>query len=124
MESREGEGHARAAWEAVFGAPPGGREVRRIPGVSTWARNATAELLGFWMLWHIHGGFDGLERFGMHRATIFRKVARFRSVFGEHPDSFELPGITFDLEAYWAGAAAAEQLRRERLQQGGSSSAH
>ena len=49
-------------------------------------------------------GFEGLQRFGYSEATIYRKVKRFRRVFGEHPDVFDFPGITIDYEAYWADA--------------------
>ena len=35
-----------------------------------------ADLFGFWLLWHLEGGFEGLERLGMNRATIYRKINR------------------------------------------------
>ena len=44
----------------------------------------------------------------MARTTIFRRIKRFRLLTGFHPDEYELPGITVDLEAYWAGADADE----------------
>ena len=116
MESREGEGRARKAWEEVPGSAKYAAPVS-LPVVGALARTWTEELLGFWLLWHIHGGFDGLERWGMNRATIYRKAGRFRQVFGEHPDVFEMPGIKVDVKAYWAGAAEAagrmSQLRQE-----------
>ncbi|MFL5736414.1 MAG: hypothetical protein ACJ76P_03640 [Actinomycetota bacterium] len=58
------------------------------------------DLVGFWLMWHLEGGFDGLERLGMHRATIFRKVSRFRKFFGDHPDEFRFPGVSIDLRKY------------------------
>ena len=33
-----------------------------------------SELIGFWVAWHLAGGFTALEEGGWHRATIFRKV--------------------------------------------------
>lgn len=107
MESKEGEGRARRAWEAVPGTAKGAAPLS-LPVVGAMARGWTEEALGFWLLWHIEGGFEGLERFGMHRATIFRKIKRFRQAFGEHPDAFELPGVTLDVAAYWAAAAPSE----------------
>jgi len=104
MESREGEGRARRTWEAVPGTAKLSSPVS-LPVVGAIARSWTEELLGFWLTWHIKGGFDGLERWGMNRATIFRKVARFRKTFGAHPDVFELPGVTIDVRKYWAEAA-------------------
>ena len=62
------------------------------------------DLIGFWVMWHLYGGFEGLEEFGMHKSTIWRKVARFRKITGSHPDVYQMPGITIDPKAYWAGA--------------------
>ncbi|MHB1974402.1 MAG: hypothetical protein ACYCR4_08980 [Acidimicrobiales bacterium] len=116
-ESREGEGRARATWDAVPGSSKYTTPIS-LPIVGAIARSRTEELLGFWLLWHIHGGFDGLERWGMNRATIYRKVGRFRQAFGEHPDVFVMPGIALDIKAYWAGAADAAgrmaQLRQKQ----------
>jgi hypothetical protein len=67
-----------------------------------------SELIGFWVAWHLAGGFDNLERGGWHRATIFRKVRRFRAAFGSHPDEYVFPWIDLDLTAAWA----AEITRR------------
>ena len=78
-------------------------------------RQVNEDELGFWLRWHIRGGFDGLERYGMHRATIFRKIHRFRQHFGVHPDVFELPGITIDVKAYWEGAAEAYARQEEAV---------
>lgn len=114
MASREGEGRAKAAWEAVKGNSKYSK-IQRLPLIGNLALRQIEELLGFWLLWHLHGGFDGLERFGFNRATVFRKVARFRTVFGMHPDVFEMPGIEVDVAAYWAGAAeAAGRMNRAR----------
>lgn len=118
MPSAEGRGRARAAWDAyarltnkvlnpVLGAPIGLLAKRYSVAVVN-------DLVGFWLLWHLHGGFEGLEKMGMGRTTIFRKVKRFRQLFGEHPDEFEFVGVNVDFKAYWAGAAEAE-AKRKRL---------
>ncbi len=60
-----------------------------------------AELIGFWVAWHRAGGFVGLELGGWHRATIYRKIRRFRSRFGSHPDEFRFSWVTLDLERAW-----------------------
>lgn len=103
-ESPEGKGRARRAWDAYAkGLLPISQPIGKV-----WARKATTEMVGFWVLWHVYGGFEGLhERYGMHPATIWRKVAKFRLAFGVHPDEFDFPGITVDPVAYWTGAAAA-----------------
>jgi len=118
MPSAEGRGRARAAWDAyarmtnklldpVIGAPV--EALAQRVGVAV-----TSDMVGFWLMWHLHGGFDGLLRMGMARTTIFRKVKRIRHLFGQHPDEFEFPGVTVDFGAYWAGAAEAE-AKRKRL---------
>ena len=56
-----------------------------------------AELIGFWVAWHKAGGFAGLESGGWHRATIYRKVRRFRARFGTHPDEYRFEWIRLDL---------------------------
>jgi len=66
-----------------------------------------SELVGFWVAWHLAGGFANLERGGWHRATIFRKVRRFRAAYGAHPDEYVFPWIELDLSAAWS-----EQLSR------------
>lgn len=113
-DTPEGKGIAKRAWETYAAATEKafGPILHPIidpvmdPAVRKLARNWTADLLGFWTLWHLYGGFEGLKRFGYHEATIYRKVKRFRRVFGAHPDEFTIPGITVDPEAYWAAAGS------------------
>ena len=61
-----------------------------------------AELIGFWVAWHQAGGFASLELGGWHRATIYRKIRRFRARFGAHPDEYRFSWITLDLERAWS----------------------
>ena len=60
-----------------------------------------AELIGFWVAWHKAGGFGGLEAGGWHRATIYRKIRRFRARFGTHPDEHRFEWIKLDLRRAW-----------------------
>ncbi|WCO65287.1 hypothetical protein PO878_12340 [Iamia majanohamensis] len=77
------------------------------PVATAVARNWTMEMVGFWVCWHIYGGFEGLqENLGMHKSTVWRKVAKFRRTFGAHPDEFVFPGITIDHESFWRAAVA------------------
>ena len=102
MESPEGKGIARRAWDAYAGA------VTRVskPAVEPLARKIAApvamDLMGFWLAWHLEGGFEGLRRLGMSRASIYRRVRLFRATLGMHPDEFGMPGVTLDIEAYQA----------------------
>ena len=123
MPSVEGHGRARAAWDAYVKAankladPVIGKSLDGA--IRRYAVGAVEESYGFWLLWQIHGGFEGLQRLGMARTTIFRRVKRFRQLTGFHPDEYDLPGITVDLERYWAGAAEAlerDNQARARLQ--------
>lgn len=107
-ETPDGKGRARAAWDAYA------RTVNRVTlpvlepvitaAATRIAATQTADLVGFWMLWHLHGGFEGLVELGMHPTTVWRKVKRFRTVFGTHPDEFEMPGVTIDVGVYWDDA--------------------
>jgi hypothetical protein len=60
-----------------------------------------SELIGFWVAWHLAGGFANLERSGWHRATVFRKVKAFRNRFGAHPDDYRFSWIRLDLHKAW-----------------------
>ena len=104
----EGRGHARRAWEAYSKGVRKVSEPILVPAGNVVAREWILDLLGFWMLWHLYGGFEGLERFGFHRSTIYRKVSRFRQTFGAHPDEYEFPGVTIDPKAYWTAAKKAK----------------
>ncbi|MCK5890525.1 hypothetical protein [Aeromicrobium sp.] len=100
MPSAEGHGIARQAWESYE------RRAHKIldPGVrvlfGSYAANKVADLIGFAVLWRLEGGFEGLEKLGMSRASIYRKIAACRKYLKMHPDEFELPGVTIDFEAY------------------------
>jgi hypothetical protein len=82
------------------------------PMAEAYARRATSDLIGFWVLWHVYGGFEGLEqRYGMHKSTIWRKVAKFRKAFGAHPDEYRFKGITLDTPSFWAAAMADAKIK-------------
>jgi hypothetical protein len=65
-----------------------------------------AELIGFWVAWHKAGGFVGLEAGGWHRATVYRKIRRFRARFGAHPDEHRFEWIKLDLRRAWTDELA------------------
>jgi hypothetical protein len=104
-DSPEGRGKARAVWDAYVGGVRWAVE----PTAKRVARAYTMELVGFWVCWHLYGGFEGVQdAFGMHPSTIWRKVARFRKTFGAHPDEYVFPGIEIDTVSFWKAAAAPE----------------
>lgn len=121
MNSPEGAGLARArwrefkrsipeaAWDAAYG---GGSPIEAFPEElrpqleqmitdEIRAARERSELIGFWVTWHLAGGFENLEDSGWHRATLFRKVKRFRDEFGAHPDEHQFPWLDLDSYRYW-----------------------
>jgi hypothetical protein len=105
METPEGRGIARRAWEAYAGAVTKATTPALRPLVKKYAAGSIVDLVGFWAIWHLEGGFEGLLRMGMSRASIYRRIKLFRLAFGAHPDEFEMPGISLDLAAYRDGWA-------------------
>ena len=109
MPSAEGKGIARRAWDAYE------RQVKRAvePGVkvlfSGYAVNKVADLIGFCVVWQLEGGFEGLEKLGMSRASIFRKISACRRYLNMHPDEFDFPGVSVDFAAYRAHVDAAQR---------------
>lgn len=71
---------------------------------------------GFWLAWQIHGGFEGLVNLGMHPSTVWRKVKRFRTTVGVHPDEYQMPGVTIDVEAYWEAMRAAAEAKADQVE--------
>jgi hypothetical protein len=111
MESPEGKGIARRAWDAYASA------VTRVsrPAVEPVARKlavpAAMDLTGFWLLWHLEGGFEGLRRLGMSRASIYRRVRLFRATMGVHPDEYHMPGVDLDIAAYHGGRGSPKSRK-------------
>ena len=75
-----------------------------------------SELLGFWIAWHLAGGFANLQEAGWHRATIHRRIRRFRARYAQHPDEFTPGWLTLDLEKVWE-QKIVEALHPEPLEE-------
>jgi hypothetical protein len=123
MDSPEGRGHAYGHWAGFHHAIPDEVLVEaydntrptNIEDFDESIRDDIAaavlddsELIGFWVAWHEAGGFANLERGGWHRATIFRKLRRFRSRFNAHPDEYDFSWITLDLTRTWSDQLTAK----------------
>lgn len=116
MPSPDGLGKAKNNFQKVWAAyvkalEPATKALE--PALSAMARPVaqvlTFDLFGFWLAWHLEGGFEGLQRprpggLGMSRSAVYRRVSMFRRMTGKHPDEYSVPGITVDVEAYWADA--------------------
>jgi len=111
METPEGRGIARRAWEGYVAVVGKVASPALAPLVRMYAAGSICDLVGFWAVWHLEGGFEGLQRLGMSRASIYRRIKLFRIAFGAHPDEFEMPGITLDLVAFRKGW---EQKKQEK----------
>ncbi len=116
MPSPEGEGRAKhaleAAWDSYFAANKAVNKplLTVFPGLKSLLRgyvNSTMfDLFGFWVLWRLVGGFEGMQTaLGMSRSSVYRRISQFRAAFGEHPDVYEFPGVTVDVEAFVRGMA-------------------
>lgn len=112
--SPDGQGIAKRAWDAYVAAVrPISDPLAKVlvPLLLPVARGATFDLLGFWVSWHLLGGYEGLQKhLGMSRSAVYRRITAFRKAFGEHPDVYRFPGITLDVDAFVeAGAEAAQK---------------
>ena len=106
MQSVEGKGRARRAWDAyvvtsnkVFG--PALHPLIE-PAAKKIGATVAADVFGFWLIWQLEGGFEGCQRMGMSRSAIYRRIKLFRSLTGFHPDEYEMPGVTIDVATYLA----------------------
>ena len=108
MPTPEGHGIARSNWRKAWDAYVRGvnRTVTPVfepvldPAARKIAGKLTSDAVGFWLMWHLEGGFEGLQRVGMSRSGIYRRIGNFRRIFKAHPDEFEFPGVSIDLEKY------------------------
>ena len=100
MESPEGAGWRGRRGRATRPRSAGWRRRRSSLLARELAAGTIVDLVGFWAVWHLEGGFEGLQALGMSRASIYRRIKLFRVAFGAHPDEFEMPGITLDLVAF------------------------
>ncbi len=104
MESADGKGIARRAWDAYVKKTNQlvgpALDPLLLPAAEKIGGAVAVDVFGFWLAWHLEGGFDGLRRMGLSRSAIYRRVKIFRSLTGFHPDEYSMPGVTIDLAAY------------------------
>ena len=100
MQSPEGKGIARRAWDSYVKAID--PVVRPFAGflAEKMTPPVALDLAGFWLLWHVEGGFEGLQRLGMSRSAIYRRISLFRRIFGVHPDEYQMPGVELNITKY------------------------
>jgi hypothetical protein len=103
MPTAEGHGQARSRFQQAWTAYENAVRPAIEPAGRWVAGRVTEDLVGFWLIWHLHGGFEGVQKLGMSRSAIYRRIKLFRRYFGAHPDDYEMPGVTIDVEAYLRG---------------------
>lgn len=102
MPSPDGLGVAKRGMQAVWAAYAKAVKPLVAPLAEPLALGMTYDLIGFYVVWHMHGGFEGLQRdLGMSRSAIYRRLSLFRRVFKAHPDEYVMPGLGLDVAAYW-----------------------
>ena len=114
--SPDGQGVAKSAWARAWGAyvnavRPVSKAIEPVvlPLMRPVAVATTFDLVGFWVAWHTCGGFEGLQtNLGMSRSGIYRRVSAFRTVFGEHPDTYQLLGVHVDVQEVVDAATTAD----------------
>ena len=84
MDSPEGRGIARARWEETREGQSGSRAADvGLNRLERWAAAPVVlDLAGFWVMWHLRGGFEGLREMGLSRSSIYRRVSNFRKATG------------------------------------------
>ena len=108
MPSPDGHGNAKAAWRRAWDAYSAAVGPVLEPAVRPIARTVTFDAMGFWLVWHLEGGFEGLQgRLGMSRSAIYRRLSLFRRATGMHPDDWKLPGVEIHVEDYIREQASA-----------------
>lgn len=104
MESPDGRGIARRAWDTYARRTNQllGPALRPLldPTAKKIGASMAVDAFGFWLVWHLEGGFEGLRRAGMSRSAIYRRIKLFRTMTGMHPDEYVLPGVEIDLKKY------------------------
>ena len=103
MESPDGHRYARAAWETYKKASNRLLGPALNPVVKKYAAGQVTDLFGFWLIWQLEGGYDGMIRIGMSRSSVYRRIKLFRRAFGMHPDEAVFPGVAIDVEAFRSG---------------------
>lgn len=114
MPSPDGLSRAKNNFQKVWAAYTKALEPASKAIAKPIVHGLTFDMLGFWLAWHLEGGFEGLQRpgpngFAMSRSAVYRRIAMFRRMTGKHPDEYTLPGVTLDIEEYWADAIKKAQ---------------
>jgi hypothetical protein len=117
MPSADGRGLAKATFQKAMTAFDDTAEEMLMPFIKPFVHTLTFDLFGFWLIWQLQGGFEGLQRpfseggWGMSRSAIFRRVSLFRRATGFHPDEYTVPGLSIDLEEFLRVSKEKEQSK-------------
>lgn len=73
MRSREGAELAVRAWRDTVTPLADAALLPVEPAARRVALETVQSLAGFWVMWHLEGGFEGLRRIGYSEATIRKR---------------------------------------------------
>jgi hypothetical protein len=78
MDSAEGRGYARKAkdaWNAYADAVNKVALPMAKPLIDGIAANQAVDLMGFWLVWHLEGGYEGLRKTGICNLSPYRHIS-------------------------------------------------
>jgi hypothetical protein len=58
------------------------------PAVSQVAASTVSRLVGFWVMWHLTGGYEGMRSLGWGKTATWKNRIQFRDVFGVDVEDF------------------------------------
>jgi len=115
MPSPEGHGSARSRFQRAWQAYTDALRPVTEPAARVIGRELTFDLMGFWLTWQLHGGFEGMQRdLKMSRSAVYRRVSAFRRATGQHPDEFKLPGVSINVARYLEGTPKIATVQDHR----------
>jgi len=119
MPSQDGKGIAKTTFQKALSALGEAVDETFFPLTKPFVHALTFDLFGFWLVWQLQGGFEGLQRplseggWGMSRSAIYRRISLFRSATGQHPDEYKIPGLTLDLVEYLRASLEKKERRAQ-----------
>lgn len=75
---------AQGLWDTYMGVVQGVAG----PAVGQIAASTVTRLVGFWLMWHLMGGYEGMRALGWGKTATWKNRIQFREVFGVEVEDF------------------------------------